>query len=143
MKRRASHIYAGIPAGSFIKAKAEIHSYQEAADFLGDESERELASNVRVLRLPKALDGALCIGIQLYNTIVLRYYSDGTFVADNGGHNTPTTRTRVAQFGPKGWNWWHKKKQLHGYHQSSQREIPFPGRVCATSGDTVAGADTW
>lgn len=106
---RTTHLNAGIPANSYIKAKAEVKSYEDAATFLGNDREKKLASNTVVHRVaPDA------IAVRLYETDIITYYADGTFTADNGGFNTPTTSTRCTQFGPRGWFFYHHKKKLGG-----------------------------
>jgi len=102
-----SHENAGIAATRFVKVKAEIRSYSEAAAFLGEALERKVASNVMVVRKNKST-----IAIRLYDTDIIRYYADGRFSADNGGFNTPTTSTRCNQFGPLCWFFYHYKKEL-------------------------------
>ena len=106
-----THINAGIPAGRYVKADAEIHSYQDAVDFLAGAAEKQVARNVVVHRVNRDT-----IGIKVYNTTVIKYHNDDTFEVDNGGYNTLTTSTRVNQFGPKGWLFWHHQKVLHGRH---------------------------
>lgn len=91
-----------------IKAKAEIHSYEDAKNFLGDASRRDVASNVEIVARAKG------IAVKLYATDVVIYYPDGTFSVDNGGWNTPTTSARIRQFTPKWFYVWHHKMKLHG-----------------------------
>ncbi len=106
-----SHINAGIPATSFIKTKAPIKSFTDAFNFLSGEKEKKVASNVVVHKLKNSKS----IAIKLYGTDIIIYHSNGTFEADNGGFNTPTTSTRCNQFGPKDWTFFHHKKKLRGY----------------------------
>lgn len=102
----ATHAYAGITTG-YVKAKADIHSYDDAEAFLDGQQQKQLASNVIVRRLSPT-----SIAIRLYNTDILVYHSDGTFEADNGGYNTPTTSGRCNQFGPRNYHFSHAKKKL-------------------------------
>ena len=133
-----THVHAGIPAGCFIKAKAEIGSYADCEAFLDNEDERQIASNVTIRKVPPHFGGegphryedfgddATCVycgepkrldrpsfAVRLYGTDIIVYHSDGTFEFNNGGFNTPTTRTRCCQFGPNGWQFFHHKKQFH------------------------------
>lgn len=104
--------YAGIAANINIKAKAEIASYADAAEFLGDEDSRELASNVWVERAVGVSRDRAAIYVRLYKTRIVTYYSDETFSVRNGGYNTPTTSRRVTQFTPAGYIFFHHNKQL-------------------------------
>ena len=112
-----SHYYSGIAANNPVKAKAEVKSFEQAEAFLDGEEEKTLASNVVVHLVEN--DG---IAVCLYNTDIITYYPDGTFVADNGGFNTPTTSTRCNQFGPKEWYFFHEKGQLMGRDCTESRE---------------------
>lgn len=120
---RTSHIYAGIAAREGIKAKAEIHSYQDCRAFLSAEGERNLASNVKV-RHWSGVNGEDRCEVVLYTTVILIYYKDGTFSADNGGHNTPTTSARCNQFGPRRYLFSHKKKKLVAYDTRGGHKHP-------------------
>jgi hypothetical protein len=107
-----SHAYSGISANIHVKTvdDAVINCYEDAHQFLGGASWRKLASNVAVEQ--RLMAGY--IAIVLYQTEIVRYYPDGTFSVDNGGYNTPTTRTRIMQFTPS-WFWcYHDKKKLVG-----------------------------
>ena len=132
---RASHPNAGIPANTFIKAKAEIHSYEDAAAFLGDEVEREIGSNVRIVRtdLKGRRRQDASISVRLYATDIITYYPGGTFNADNGGYFTPTTSSRATQFGPEGWYFGHHECRLFGRYGSGEDVVvvtfPFDGLV--------------
>jgi hypothetical protein len=106
-----THMYAGIAALG-VKAKAEVKSFAQAAAFLGKRREKNLASNVWVC-LREEKDGQpTAIAVRLYNTDIITYYSDETFVADNGGYNTLTTANRCNQFGPSDYYFGHAAKQL-------------------------------
>lgn len=114
-----THQYAGIAAGQ-VKAKADVRSFAEAAAFLGDEQAKIIASHVLVHRVsPDA------IAIRLYDTDIVTYYADGTFEADNGGWNTPTTTSRLNQFGPHGWFFGHGKKKLFGRGQPMGKGLRY------------------
>lgn len=117
----STHIHAGIAALGNIKAKAECHTYEEYAAFLAGEKERVIASNVTVRRL---YDDS--IGVVLYETLVLRYYQDGTFSADNGGYRTLTTSNRCTQFGPAGVRFWHHRKQLRCNRGPTGHTVRYP-----------------
>lgn len=57
--------------------------------------------------LPRGNGWPRWYALVLYDTEIVRYYRDGTFSVDNGGYNTPTTSTRVNQFTPDAWSFWH------------------------------------
>lgn len=121
----ATHMYAGIPANMDIKVvpgyRFDNFTFENLRSFLasapgGSVDARLLASNVMVsvsyfdadMREPEAID------IVLYDTPIVRYYSDGTFSVDNGGYNTLTTARRITQFSPNGYWFGHQHKKLVG-----------------------------
>jgi len=114
---RATHLHAGI--GRWLtRTNGEVHSYEDCAKFLGDRDERIIGANVRVVRRE---DG---FAVRLYNTDIIIYYPDETFEADNGGFRTPTTTNRLNQFGPRGWNFAHEKKQLTAWRHGETHICP-------------------
>lgn len=66
--------------------------------------------------------------IILYGTEIVRYYSDGTFSVDNGGHNTVTTSRRVSQFTPTGYVAYHHRKRLQLNGHVTEHDVHFPVR---------------
>lgn len=96
----ANHPYAGISACHFINSKADIHSYEDCVRFLGDECTKKLASNMLVCSGPRHLCNPLWCHVRLYETNIITYWRDGSFIVDHGGHITATTVTRLNQFGP-------------------------------------------
>jgi hypothetical protein len=106
---RATHQNAGIAASIKIKTveDAEIHSYFDCESFLQGSMERQIASNVMIVRCSDT-----AIAVRLYNTDIITYFADGTFTAQNGGFNTPTTSSRANQFGPMNVHFSHTKKVL-------------------------------
>jgi hypothetical protein len=115
---QATHPYAGSAGRWLTRTKGEIHSYQDAEDFLGDEDERNIGANMVIVR---RVDG---IAVKLYDTDIIIYYPDETFKADNGGFRTPTTVNRLNQFGPKGWNFAHEKKRLTAWRHGETHICP-------------------
>ena len=106
----STHIYNGIAALPGIKTVEPFKAtFGWCKRFLGDLPERKLASNVWVV-----YETATKIGIRLYDTIIVRYYSDCRFSVDNGGFNTFTTAYRIDQFTPSNWHFYHANKQLWG-----------------------------
>lgn len=115
---RATHDYAGIAANSEVKAKATIKSWRDADEFLGSaESSKQLASNVSVER-----DLEDNLHVVLYATRIVTYYPDETFSVRNGGFNTPTTSSRVSQFTPDGYVFYHKGRKLTVNNESKTAE---------------------
>lgn len=110
-----THRYAGIASRGPIKAKAEIHSFQEAEEFLNGKARRELASNVVVRVICGTRSNPRSIAVQLYDTKIIIYHHDGTWQADNGGFNTPTTSARCSQFSPRDYFFYHHKGKLLAY----------------------------
>ncbi len=108
----ATHAYAGIPATRFIRAKAGCRSYQEYKDWLAESGTQyrwaQIAANVTVTYV-REYDA---IAVNLYYTRVLIFLADGRFSADHGGHLTPTTVTRLNQFGPPGVRFWRHRRRL-------------------------------
>lgn len=107
---RSTHTNAGIAALTTLKTvgNAEVHSYEDAECFLGGLSFRKIASNVMIFR-----NSPTTISVKLYQTDIVTYHKDGTFTAQNGGFNTPTTSARAQQFGPRNTYFYHHKKILH------------------------------
>ena len=104
--------------GTYVKAKASIKSYDEAARFLGDAGKRKLALNTYVRRVTSR-----SIAVVLYTTNVVIYYDDGTFSVSNGGWPTITTSSRISQFTPDHWSFWHHRGQLVGSNHKTGKEI--------------------
>ncbi len=104
--RTPGHPHAGIAAMPGIKSKAEIRSHRDCEAFLAGENRKKVASNVYVEARGTSF------AIILYETAIVIYHDDGTFEADNGGWNTPTTSARATQFGPLGWYFCHSHKKL-------------------------------
>lgn len=116
----ATHDYAGIVANApvkTIKLAEDVTSFEKAKTAF---DRIEWAIHKGKLGLSRSRNGDLQIAsnvylrwaesymaVVLYDTEIVRYYPDGTFSVDNGGYNTPTTRQRITQFTPKGWNAWH------------------------------------
>lgn len=94
----ASHDFAGIAALG-VKAKADCHTFEEYDAYLGYEYEKGLAAKIVVKRVDKDQ-----IAVVLYDTQILVFHRNGTFYANDGGFQTPTTRNRLMQFGPRGWH---------------------------------------
>lgn len=115
---RATHLYAGVAGRWLSRTKGEIHSYRDCVKFLGDQDERKIGANVVVVRRGEA------VAVRLYDTDIVTYYPDGTFEADNGGFRTPTTSNRLNQFGPRGWNFSHEKKQLIAWRTGEKHICP-------------------
>lgn len=114
-----SNPYAGIASWKF-KLKDEIHSYEDAHDFVRlsietvdsrrNNDDWTLGANMYVRWRPNYY------AIVLYETEIIRYYPDGTFSVDNGGFNTPTTMHRLSAVLPEGWRVWHRDKKLELSH---------------------------
>ena len=106
-----THDNAGIAAWRFSAPK--INSYEEADAFLGDEIEKKCGRGKLLIHRLSGVPGD-GIAVRLYDTDILIYYQDGTFEADNGGWNTPTTTARLNYFAPPGWFFGHGNKKLYG-----------------------------
>lgn len=102
-----------------ITARAAVHSYADAEEFLGRDRERIIASNVLVVRRHRD-----SIVIRLYDTDIIKYYSDGTFSWTNGGYDTPTTSARANQFGPVGVYFANRKGKLYANGVEEGARIP-------------------
>lgn len=82
-----------------VRAKWEIHSFEDCDRFLRFRSGLKLAHNTRVHRLtPRSY------AIRLYNTDILIYYPERVFRFTEHAFNTKTTCQRLNQFGPHGWS---------------------------------------
>lgn len=78
---------------------AEIHSYADAEEFLGNKRTRKLGNNTYVERPDYATE---IIGVRLHATAIVTYHADGRIILDTGGWNTPTTRDRLHSLVPVG-----------------------------------------
>jgi len=136
----ATHNNAGIPANSFIKAKAEIHCFADALAFVQKqqtwgENLLPLASNVVVYVVKRRRGKPVSIAVRLYDTDIITYHANGTWEADNGGFFTPTTSTRCNQFGPYGFHFSHVNKKLVAWNPSAGGYLETgPGKryLCGT-----------
>lgn len=120
----ATHDWAGIAANNPIKARAEIHSFEDCREFLDGRECAYLGSNVIVREHCAEYGRTSYYAVVLYRTEIVRYYPDGSFSVDNDGHNTPTTSSRVTQFTPNGWYVWHEEKQLAMHGPKGERVWP-------------------
>lgn len=113
---------------------ADVRSYGEAEEFLGGSDARQIGENVKIVRLSPD-----SIAVRFYYTDIVTYFADGTFIADNGGKNTPSTSSRATQFGPRGWTFWHSRKKLvaYGPGASAQYQMGVDHRYRADTGDEV------
>lgn len=124
----ATHPNAGIAANSDVRTRVPFRaqSYKEICEtydsllkvntHVTDDGWyywHELGSNVWMSEIGHRGWPLSFISIKLYDTEIVRYYPDDTFTVSNGGFNTLTTRQRIAQFTPKGWNAWHENKKLY------------------------------
>lgn len=119
----ANHPYAGIAAFFLKRVKVVADCYEGYLDYLLTkftqktldrylDTEVNIASNVHLHY--RSIDRS--IRIRLYSTHILIYYPDNTFCAGDGGFHTPTTKSRMCQFGPTKYNFYYKDYVLHGVH---------------------------
>src|SRR4051812_43433620 len=113
--------FPGIAARRWIKAQAEVHSFDDAKRFLAGEGCKGLASNILAHVVAGTHEHPLSIAIRLYDTDVLIYHSDGTFELDDGGHSTPTTKNRCNRFAPGNWRFRLKDKKLVAIEPGSKK----------------------
>lgn len=133
--------YAGIAAWNF-KLKGEVKSYEDCMTFLYEDGDmsvvsRELGPKMHVERQIGY------IAVVLYNTEIIRYYPNGTFSVDNGGHNTPTTRERLQAVLPDGFRCYHfSTREIKGrigldHSKSPYDRTPFPKDRKVQTADTL------
>jgi len=105
-----THVFAGIAALPGIKTSRPFHaSYEWCRGFLDGLEQRRLASHVWIVGL-----GQNAVGVKLYDTVIVKFYKNGTFSVSNEGFNTLTTAYRISQFTPEGWTFWHAQNMLVG-----------------------------
>lgn len=131
----ATHDNAGIAAWRF-NLKAEIGSYGEASSFLGGARDRQLGPNMVVREHSTSQSWRDYIAVVLYDTEIIRYYADGTFSVDNGGHNTPTTRERLQAVAPDGFMVYHHDHKLGLIYTPDRRMGDHP-RGAKSQGHSV------
>lgn len=112
-----THGNAGIAAWNF-KLLGDIGSFDDCVAFMaehGDDGFAKLGPHMTLIHEGHDLDpaqGERTYAVELYSTKIIRYYPDGTFSVDNGGHATPTTRERLQAIVPSGFLVSHHRKQL-------------------------------
>lgn len=142
-----SSAYAGIAAWNF-KLKGEIHSYEQARAFVKENDPdgvmAELGPNMHVLLKGDGyLEREDIYVVLLYNTEIIRYYPDGTFSVNNGGHNTPTTSARLNAVLPDGFRCYHfSTREIKGklgliHCKSPYDTTPFPKHRKVQTADTL------
>lgn len=138
--------YAGIAAWNF-KLKGEVKSYEQARAFVRENDPdgvmAQLGPQMHVLLKGDGyLEREDIYAVILYNTEIIRYYPDGTFSVDNGGHNTPTTSARLNAVLPDGFYSYHFSTQeikgrLGLIRSSPHNATPFPKRRKVQTTDTL------
>lgn len=122
-------------------AYATIRSYEEAAKYLGNKSDRPVANNTRIM-----VDDMGIISIRLHATNVVRYYpaniqNANAVVLYSGGYRTPTTKSRINEFCPEGFYVWQERGNW--YLGSYLRGVRYPFAEGITIADgTVYNAGT-
>lgn len=103
-----------------VRQLSAYNSYEALDRFLGNRDERKIANNTTVVRLDD-IDSAgtrWAIAVILHNTKIITFYEGGGFTLNSGGYRTVTTKQRIRQFLPSGWeldrNW-----TLHGRSEAS------------------------
>jgi len=127
--KTASHNFAGIAAlGVATVDGAQFKSYEDCQKFWGDEGwfgTSQIAPNVKLIR---RVAGEYAI--RFYDTDIVYYWADGTFMATLGPVNpetgrqpgsTPTTIKRLAQFTP--YRYSRSKWKLAGY--GAEERVPL------------------
>lgn len=142
----ATHDNAGIAAWNF-KLKGEVKSCEQARAFVQENDPdgvmAELGPKMHVLLLGDGHGYSEDVyAVVLYNTEIIRYYPDGTFSVDNGGHNTLTTRERLQAVLPDGFGCYHfSTKELKGKLGLTHFKRPF-GQTSFPKRRKVQTADT-
>lgn len=143
----ATHDNAGIAAWNF-KLKGEVKSYEQARAFVRENDPNcimaELGPKMHVLLLGDGHGYREDVyAVVLYNTEIIRYYPDGTFSVDNGGHNTPTTTARLKAVLPDGFGCYHfSTREIKGklglfHYESPYDTTPWPKRRKVQTGNTL------
>lgn len=119
MTRDANH---DIKVRSYNDCRLLIASQPPAPDG-SERTAKYLTRDVAVVRSMNSAIGPRPIySIMFRHTPVLIYYADGTFSADNGGFNTPSTTNTMNRYGPPGWHFFHRKRKLFGQHADDEPE---------------------
>lgn len=119
----ANHAYAGIAAFYLKRVKIVAGCYDDYLAFLLKHFSQKTLDNYPYTNIQIASNLHLCywkgtqaIGIRLYGTVILTYHPDNTFEAHDGGFKTPTTKSRISQFGPAGYHFYFSDYVLKGVH---------------------------
>lgn len=77
---------------------ASIHSFQEAAAALGKKEARTIGNNTTLSRLSDSE-----IALELHGSAIVRFHDNGTVGLSSCGWPTVTTKDRISQCLPVGW----------------------------------------
>jgi hypothetical protein len=138
---RTTHDNAGIAAWRF-KLNHEIGSFDDCRDayFGADEhakwregfGTRDLIIGpnmyVRATAWRTQVGIPTAYAVVLYDTEVIRYYDDGTFSVDCGGHATSTTRERLNGVVPDGFGAYFHDHRLGLFRPIKEPVVPCVGR---------------
>ena len=106
-----------------------VNDYPSAAKFLGDKGSRKLANNTKVYRVMLGGYYGLQdeIHVRLHNTDIVSYRADGVITLNSGGYRTVTTKQRINQLLPPGWDVYQKKHKWYVVAPNGEQEDFFDG----------------
>ena len=117
---------------------SEVRSYKDAEEFLShgrNPDDRPLANNTRLIHHGNS------IGVVLHDTEVVTYYPDGRISLDSGGWRTVTTRDRMNNYGPLGWQVWQDRGVWYfGHGWRDPEPLVYADGITVHPDDTVTGA---
>lgn len=67
-----------------------VPTWEGAMDYLGSKDSRRISGNTRLYRIHEN-----AIGLELHNTTIVQYRSNGQIVIKNGGYQTNTTKRYI------------------------------------------------
>ncbi len=118
---KSTHNNAGIAAGFLrVRRDRELKDWDQVLAFVSEFGDGANVSDgtdkVKVHVRSRGEKGhPTSIAVRLYNTDIVTYYSDWTAECDNGGFDTPTTFSRLNQFGPRGYWFNHGGRKLYRF----------------------------
>jgi len=109
-----------------VKFKYTVHSFEEAEELLGNKAQLKIAHNTYLVQSTQF--NCPVIHIRFHNTNVVTYYPYGDVNLDNGGWDTITTRDRIKQNLPLGWNFFRKQGKNYlsrGFEEPFEVDLPI------------------
>lgn len=103
--------------------KKSIHSYADAAEFLGSKNERPFAHNTRIIRDTLQM-GHDVITVTYHGHPIVNFYPD-RLTLSSCGWMTSTTKERLNWFIPQGWRVYQEKGVWYVWNYETKQTYTF------------------